>query len=413
MTFKRSIVAAALGLSFLNVQAVMACELDGVTGNVSILANEFPAIQAVVAAASTCAGGELTIKSNLTKEHKEIQNAALTANPSEYTSAFVANGTLVTLMNEGLVRPLDDLIAEYGSSVPDSQKIVIDGKVMAIAFMANAQHLMYRTDVLAAAGVEVPGSYEEVLDAAQVIKDKGLMEYPLTGTFKTGWNLGEEFLNMYMGYGGDLFQTGSPEPNLQNEQAMNTLTTLKAMTEFMNPDYLTFDSTAASAEFEQGKAAIMNLWGSRATSVVDDEGAIEEIAGNVGFAAAPTVGGGETPATTLWWDGFTISKNISDEDAAATFQVLLNGITTEMANANGDAAVWLIDGYEPTLTDEGVLGSAKAGSRPYPMLPYVGLLHTALGDELVDFLQGDESAEEALADVESAYRTAAEAAGYL
>ena len=35
------------------------------------------------------------------------------------------------------------------------------------------------------------------------------------------------------------------------------------------------------------------------------------------------------------------------------------------------------------------------------MLPQIGLLHNALGTELVDFLKGDESAEKALADVEA------------
>jgi hypothetical protein len=40
-------------------------------------------------------------------------------------------------------------------------------------------------------------------------------------------------------------------------------------------------------------------------------------------------------------------------------------------------------------------------------------LHTALGNELSDFLQGKESAEQALADVEAAYNAAAKEQGYL
>ena len=42
-----------------------------------------------------------------------------------------------------------------------------------------------------------------------------------------------------------------------------------------------------------------------------------------------------------------------------------------------------------------------------------GLLHTALGAELPDFMQGKESAEQALADVEAAYVAAAKEKGYL
>ncbi len=45
--------------------------------------------------------------------------------------------------------------------------------------------------------------------------------------------------------------------------------------------------------------------------------------------------------------------------------------------------------------------------------PYMGLMHTALGGELADFMQGKESAEQALADVEAAYIAAAKEKGFL
>lgn len=420
MTFDRHSTAAGVATILLALGAAPAladghsdCGIQAEAATISVLGNEFPAIQAVMAAVNECAGNGIEVESNLTKEHKEIQVAALTANPSQYSSALVANGTLVTLMNENLVRPLNDLVEQYGQDIPDSQKIVIDGDVMAIAFMANAQHLMYRKDLLEQAGLDTPTTYEEVLAAAETLKSQGIIDYPLTGTFKAGWNLGEEFVNMYMGYGGELFKSGTAEPNLQSDEAIKTLETLKAMTDYMNPDFLTFDSTAAAAEFESGNAAIMNMWGSRAGAVLDDEGAAEGVVENIAFAAAPTVGGGTTPATTLWWDGFTIARNTSDENAAATFQALVRGISTEVANANADAAVWLAEGYQPTMTAEGVLASAQAGAQPYPMLPYIGLMHTALGNELVEFLQGSEDAATALADAEAAYVAAAQEGGFL
>ena len=47
------------------------------------------------------------------------------------------------------------------------------------------------------------------------------------------------------------------------------------------------------------------------------------------------------------------------------------------------------------------------------MIPYINFMHNALGSELVDFYKGTESAADALADVEAAYRTAAKEAGFL
>jgi trehalose/maltose transport system substrate-binding protein len=76
-------------------------------------------------------------------------------------------------------------------------------------------------------------------------------------------------------------------------------------------------------------------------------------------------------------------------------------------------AVWLIDGYTPTDAAVGVFEAAKMATTPYPMLPYMGLMHSALGNELSDFMQGKESAEQALADVEAAYLAAAKEKGFL
>jgi hypothetical protein len=47
------------------------------------------------------------------------------------------------------------------------------------------------------------------------------------------------------------------------------------------------------------------------------------------------------------------------------------------------------------------------------MVPTMGHLHTALGNNLIEFLQGSESAEQALADATKAYETAAKEAGFL
>ena len=91
-------------------------------------------------------------------------------NPAEYTSAIVANSSIVALMNEDVIRPLDDLVAKHGGDLKSSQLIKVNGKIMAVAFMANAQHLMYRKDVLADLGISVPKTYEEMLAAAEKIR---------------------------------------------------------------------------------------------------------------------------------------------------------------------------------------------------------------------------------------------------
>ena len=414
MTLKTNAMAVAVASAALLGVSNIAFAACGISkGSVRILSNDFPALHKVAEGAEACAGGDVKVDKNQTENHRELQVAALTVDPAEYTTAVVANSSILPLLNGGLIRPLGDYVRRYGSGIAKNQLISIDGEVMAVAFMANAQHLFYRDDILKQAGVAVPKTYEEVLEAADAIRSKGIMRYPLAGTYKAGWNLAEEFVNMYMGYGGSFFAPGSALPNVNNAKGVAALEMMKDLTGYMNPDFLTHDSNAVQAEWEAGNVALVNLWGSRAGAVTDNEGSSPKVVDNTRFAPAPTVGGGKIPATTLWWDGFTVARNITDDDAVATFRAMANGITSKTANDNPDLAAWIIKGYKPGAKAQGVVQTAQAGAKPYPMLPYMSLLHTALGSELTDFMQGNETAEQALADVEDAYTVAAQEKGFL
>ncbi len=383
------------------------------SGNISVLANDFPALHAVVSTAEECAGDNVTFSKHHTAQHREIQVAALTADPAEYTAVIVANSSAVPLINNDLIRPLNDLVAKHGQHLKKSQLITIDGKIMAIAFMANAQHLFVRKDILEQVGKPIPATYEEVLETLQAIREAGIMEYPFTALFKADWNLGEEFVNMYLGHGGEFFKPGTAEPAVNNETGIATLNMLKALTEYTNPDFLTYNTSTVAPIWEAGNLAIAQLWGSTGGQILDDEGSTPEVVENTVLASAPMVAGGSTPASSLWWDGFTIAKNISDEDAEATFIAMLNGISDEMVKANNDKAVWLMDSYVPGKAAQGVALTAAGGTQPYPMIPFMGLLHQAFFTELPDFLQGNETAEQTLIDIEASYVAAAKEQGFL
>ena len=408
--FRRAACTSVLALG-VATSASAECGIDA--GNVSILGNDFPALQAVVEGARACATGGVSVSANLTADHRDLQVAALTANPSQYSVAVVANGSIVPLMNAGLIRPLDDLVEAHGAALQPTQLVRIEGQVMAVAFMANAQHLFYRSDVLEDAGVGSPETLSDLLEAAAAIREAGLMEYPVAMVSGAGWNLAQEFVNLYLGHGGSFFEPGSAAPAINNEAGLATLEALKALTGFSNPDYLTFDSNSVQALWEAGEVALMLHWGSRGAGILSGDNSSSEIVESTVLAAAPSVEGVGRPATTLWWDGFTIAANTSDADAEASFLAMLNGITPERVAANSELAVWLGEGYTPTPASAGVIASAQAGAAPYPMTPFMGLMHTALGDNLAGFLQGNASAEETLETIEAAYTTAARAQGFL
>jgi len=386
----------------------------GVTsGSINILANEFTTYRIFMDEVKGCAGSDADFNVTHSVDHNKLQVPALSANPSEFTAKLVTNGSITPLMNDGLIRPLDDLVAKYGSNLNENQKITIDGKIYAVAFMANAQHLWYRESILNELGIDVPSTYEEVIAAAEKIKSSGKMANPYAGAFQSGWNLAQEFVNMYLGHGGEFFKSGSAQPNINNETGVAALKVIKRLTELSNPDFLTQDTNAVKEEWESGNVAIMHVWNSAAASLLDDEGD-QAIKADTRLAPSPSVGGGSKPATTLWWDGIAIATNTSDENAEASFRALVGAASSsDLANNNPNATVWLIKGYTPGDTAGPVVDAANRAATPYPSFPHMSLMHGALSTELVEFLQGNESAEKALADVEAAYVAKATEQGFL
>ena len=403
--FNRLILAGAVGL--MGSAAWAECAIQNDT-EVKSLSAGFEAWKAVTDAMAECGN----VQAELDQEFRTKQPAAFAAQPSLYQIGGVSNGTITPLVNEGTIRPLDDLIAEYGQDLAPNQLVQIDGQTMAVAMMVNAQALMYRSDIFEELGLEVPTTWDEVLEAAAAIQEAGVVDYPLGATMQSGWNLAQDFNNMFVGYGGTwVGEDGQPQVN--TEAGVKALETMKALTEYMDPEYLTHDSTVVQQQMQQGKIAMSNLWASRA-GAMDDENE-SEVVGLVETAAAPLAMEGGPPATTLWWDGIVVAQNISDEEAAAAFQVAMEGLDTEMVTANNDLAIWLIPGYEPGRLAQGAIASATATPPPpsYPSTTEMGLMHTALGNELPAFFTGDKSAEEALAAVEESYLTAAREAGVL
>jgi ABC-type glycerol-3-phosphate transport system substrate-binding protein len=384
------------------------------SGRVNIVGNEFPAIRTVAANAAKCQTGSLTVKSNLTANHQRINVQGMQGNPAEYTSAIVATSSIVALINENVIRPLDALVAAHGADIPKNQLITIDGKVMAVAFMANSQHLVYRKDILAQVGAEPPKTYEDMIRVGKLIRERGILRNPIGGAYKAGWDLAQEYVNIYTGHGGEFFKPGTPEAAINNPRGIAALNTMKALSELMHPDFLTHDNNGTSAEWKAGNVALMNMWGSRTGVLMAREGNDPKVAENTTVAPPMTVGGGRVPATTLWWDGWTVARNIPDEDARATFLAMKNGIAPAILNDETmGQAVWMIAGYKPAPVNQGVIQTMAMGAKPYPMLPYMGLLHTALGDGLAAFFQGRKDAATTLADIEKAYATAAREKGFL
>jgi ABC-type glycerol-3-phosphate transport system substrate-binding protein len=372
---------------------------------IKILSAGFEAWKAVTTEMAECAPN---LEAELDQDFRLKQPDAFAANPSLYHLGGVANETLVPLLNAGTIRPLDDLVAAYGQNLSPNQLIRIDGQIVAIGMMVNAQHLMYRSDIFEELGIAPPRTYDEMLAAAEQIKAAGKVEYPIGATMKSGWNLAQDFVNLFLGEGGELFDA-SGATTVNSPAGVAALETMKAMTAYMDPEFLVSDSTYVQQQFQQGKIAMANLWASRAGAMNNE--AESQVVGKVAMGPAPAAEEGGKPATTIWWDGIVVAKNISDEDAEAAFRLALEGLSPDMVQENNEAAVWLVSGYEPGPLAQGTIDSLTGGAPAYPASTRMGILHTAIGNHIADFLTGAASAEDALAAVEAEYQDKAREAG--
>jgi ABC-type glycerol-3-phosphate transport system substrate-binding protein len=394
--------------------AGVGCPNIGSTGEVQLVGNSFPAVAHIAAIAEGCARPGFKVVFKLTPQARiETEQAFGAEGRSPFDAAAVSMAVFSNLYARRQLQPLTDLVQRFGARYRLEEKMLVrvDGEVMAIAFMQNAQNLFYRKDLFDKHGLKVPASYADMMAAAKTLKEKEPgIEFPIAQTFAKGWDSATEFTNIFAGHGGRFFKPGSAAPDFNSDAGVKALETMKAMTAYMTPNYLASNSDDVMNQFQQGKAAMGVLWASRASRM--DDAAASKIVGRMEFTAAPAAVPGGKSATHLWWDGVAMPKNIAG-DRETVFQVLMEALDEETMRRGNDLTIWIRSSYKPTRFGTGVSASAKAGAPIWPTEPYFGLAHGEIGKVLPDVMTGAMSPKQALDVAAAAYVKAATEKGFI
>lgn len=415
-TTRRTLLASAALLVALPGLSQARCEsLTNVkAGEVNIVGNSFPALQHIAKEMQSCTQGGLKVQFKMTPQIKqEVEQAFGSSGKSAFDAAVVSMGVFADLQSRGQLQPITDLVNKYKAKykIEDNMLIKVNGEVMAIAFMQNAQNLFYRKDLFDKHGLKVPASYADMLAAAKTLKEKEPgIEFPIAQTFAKGWDSATEFTNIFAGFGGRFFKPGSAAPDFNSDAGVKAFETMKAMTAYMTPNYLASNSDDVMNQFQQGKAAMGVLWASRASRM--DDAAASKIVGKMEFTAAPAAVPGGRSATHLWWDGVVMPKNLGG-DRETVFQVLMEALDEETTRGGNDLTIWIRSAYKPTRFGTGVAASAKAGAPIWPTEPYFGLAHGEIGKVLPDVMTGAMSPKQALDIAAAAYTKAATEKGFI
>ena len=278
---------------------------------------------------------------------------------------------------------------------------------MAIAIATKGQQLVFREDILKKLKIKPPKTYASLLKAAEKIKKSGLVEYPLGGTYKSGWYLGSEFVNIYLGLDGKFFGKNK-RATVNNKKGVRTLELMKNLTNFMDPNYLQADDSDVQKQLQQGKIAMANLL---LSSPITADNQTSQFLSSLKTAKTPSAKRGGKPATTLWWDAFVFAENMNEQEADAAFQLAMRSIDQAVIKANSDRAVWLSEGFQEGEFAKGIMQAAKLDAPTYPVSAAMVLMHDVLGQHIGDFLTDKKTARETLSAINKAYNSAAKQQG--
>lgn len=345
------------------------------------------------------------------------------------TPIWGANGWLVAL---------DDLSAEYDADdiLPAMRAgLSHDGTLYAAPFYGESSMIMYRTDLMEAAGKEMPEAptWDFIKEAAVAMTDKENEIYGICLRGKAGWGENMAFLTAMSNAFGARFVDENWDPQYDSEEWANTLNFyIDLMNEAGPPGASSNGFNENLSLFQQGKCG-MWIDATVAASFVTNPND-STVADKVGFALAPNTGMGKN-SNWLWAWALAIPAGTQKEAAAKEFiQWATSKDYIELVAANegwanvppgARTSLYENENYKEVpfaeMTLKSIL-SADPNNATVDPVPYVGVQFAAIpewaglagqiGQEFSAALAGQQTAEEALEKAQAIAEEELEAAGY-
>jgi sorbitol/mannitol transport system substrate-binding protein len=236
---------------------------------------------------------------------------------------FGKDGTLVDLTPQASADKAYDL----GDVIPAVRNALsADGKLYAAPFYGESSFLMYRKDVLKAAGLTMPPhpTWAQVAAIAQKVNKPGMAGICLRG--KPGWgDLGASFTTVLNTFGGTWW---SAKPDGTVDKAMVNQPAFKqALTFYVNLIKQAGEKDAADSSFNeclsQYKDGKVAMWYDATVAAGLLEASDSPVKGKNGYVAAPV---DKTAASGwLWSWALAIPKTSSKEDLAWKYIAFATG----------------------------------------------------------------------------------------
>ncbi|WP_171133105.1 sugar ABC transporter substrate-binding protein [Ruegeria sp. HKCCA5014] len=345
------------------------------------------------------------------------------------TPIWGANGWLV---------PLDGMSEEYdvGDILPAmSGGLSHDGTLYAAPFYGESSMIMYRTDLMEKAGMEMPDapSWQFIKEAAAAMTDRDADINGICLRGKAGWGEGGAFITAMSNSFGARWFDEDWKPQFDQPEWKDTLNFyVEMMTESGPAGYATNGFNENLSLFQQGKCGMWidaTVAASFVTNPTDST-----VADQVGFALAPDNGLGKR-SNWLWAWALAVPAGTQQEDAAKQFiewatskdYIELVAENEGWANVPPGARTSLYENPEyqkvpfAQMTLDSIL-SADPNNPTVKPVPYVGIqfaaipefagIATQVSQEFSAVYAGQQTVDEALAKAQAFTEEEMEAAGY-
>ncbi len=339
-----------------------------------------------------------------------------------------ANGWLVSLNDLPEEWDADDLLP----AIRDG--LTIDGELYAAPFYGESSMVMYRTDLMEAAGLEMPEepTWDFIREAAAAMQDGDTYGICLRG--KAGWGENMAFLTaMSNGFGARWFDE-EWQAQFDSPEWAETLTFyMDLMTNYGPPGAANNGFNENLSLFQQGRCG-MWIDATVAASFVTNPND-STVADQVGFALAPDNGLGKR-GNWLWAWSLAVPAGSQSTDAAKSFIAWATSKEYTQLVAANEGWANVPPGTRSSLYEnpdyleaasfaEMTLRSINSADPSQPTIdpvPYTGVQFVAIpefagiatetGQEFANALAGQQTVEQALARAQAITTDAMEAAGY-
>ena len=321
LTSAIAIAASLYGAQAFAWEATEGRPFEGQTVNVlAVKSSQFEAHEARLAAFEEATGIDVVYDYVPFPNMKEALTTEMVAG-GDYDVVSVMDQWVSSL--QMLMEPIGAGIEAQGTDLSDFPAAhmrhgMLNGELIGLPVRGHVQLMFYRKDLLDAASVTPPQTWEEMVTAAKAIQESSdAAGIALPYGKLNGQNL-MVWMNLLWGKGGDLFDADGNAVFNSAAGVAATETYVSYLAEEIVPaGSAVFVEQDAVTSFKQGNSAMLPVWWWVRSQLTDPEQSTLKPE-QVGFTALPSVAGADRTTFTNTWI-FGVTAESDNKDAATEF----------------------------------------------------------------------------------------------